>query len=206
MRLRFSVHSPYVRKVRVVAHELGVSHRIEQVPTTLRTQDPAFWSENPLAKIPVLTLEDGASYADSTVICEYLDATFGGHRLLPLRGDARWRALTTIALADGVTDAGMLARQELLRPPELKSAEHFDFQLAKVARGLDRLQETVAEASDGESDAFDLPRIATACCLGWLELRFGSEYVFTGRQPLSGWYRRVCERPSMQTTRPDHHA
>src|ERR1700704_1662463 len=98
MKLRFSSHSPYVRKVRVVAHELGISDRMMLVPTALRINDPDFWHDNPLGKIPVLTTDDGLSYADSVVICEYLDASFGAHRLLPADGARRWRALTTVAL------------------------------------------------------------------------------------------------------------
>jgi glutathione S-transferase len=198
MRLRFSPVSPYVRKVRVVAHELGIDNAIELVPTTLRVDDPPFWAANPLAKIPVLTLEGGTSYFDSAVICEYLDATYGQHRLLAEAGPARWSALTTIALADGVTEAGMLARAEGLKAPELRSQEQIELQRAKVARGLDRLQDDVAEMA-GE---FDLRRIAAACAIGWLVLRFGKDEILSGRGQLLRWYETVAARPSMIATAP----
>jgi glutathione S-transferase len=198
MRLRSSSHSPYVRKVCVVAHELGIWPRIELVPTKLRTDNPEFWDDNPLAKIPVLTTEDGTSYFDSDVICEYLDATFGNRRLLAIEGPPRWHALTTMALADGVTAAGMLVRQENLKPAERRSGELISLQMGKVDRGLDRLQRDIASRS---SD-FDLAGIATACAIGWLAFRFGDAAIIGGRDELRAWYETVAARPSMRATVP----
>jgi len=198
MRLRSSSHSPYVRKVCVVAHELGIWPRIELVPTKLRTENPEFWNDNPLAKIPVLTTEDGTTYFESDVICEYLDATFGNRRLLPGDGPARWRALTTMALADGVTAAGMLVRQENMKPAERRSSELIALQTGKVDRGLNRLQRDVANRS---SD-FDLPGIATACAIGWLAFRLGDAAILGSRDELRTWYQAVAARPSMQATVP----
>lgn len=202
MRLRSSALSPWVRKVRVVAFELGVDDAIELVPTQLRVDDPPFWAANPLAKIPVLTLEDGTSYFDSGVICEYLDATYGQHRLLPVSGPARWSALTAIALADGVTEAGLIARQENMKPPPMRSQEQIDLQLAKVGRGLDRLQDDVPDATG----TFDLRHIAAACSIGWLVLRFGKEDILSGRRSLLRWYEAVATRPSMMATAPPEQA
>jgi glutathione S-transferase len=198
MRLRSSSHSPYVRKVCVVAHELGIWPRIQLIPTKLRTEDPEFWDENPLAKIPVLTTEDGTSYFDSDVICEYLDATFGNRRLLPADGPARWRGLTIMALADGITAAGLLVRQERGKPAEQRSSDQIAQQMGKVDRGLDRLQREVANGAN----EFDLPGIATACALGWLTFRFGEEELLGSRDALRTWYHAVGARPSMRATVP----
>lgn len=201
MQLRWSPLSPYVRKVCVVAHELGIWHLIELVPTALRVDDPAFFAANPLAKIPVLTIDDGSSYFDSVVICEYLDATFGDHRLLPAKGPRRFRALTSIALADGIADAGVLVRGELARSPEARAADNIAFQMAKVERGLDRLQQELARAAE-----FDLPGIAAACAIGWLVFRFGNDTILAPRRDLARWYDGVAARPSMQATAPTENA
>jgi glutathione S-transferase len=201
MKLRASAASPFVRKVRVVAHELGIADRIELVPTALRTEDPGFWDDNPLAKIPVLTTDAGARYTESTVICEYLDATFGAHRLLPATGDARWEALTTIGLADGIVVAGMQVRQELARAPERRSEKIVAHEQMRMRRGLDRLQRDVA-AARGELP-FDLARIAMACDLGWTILRFGRDEAFAARAELARWYDDVSARPSLLATPPD---
>lgn len=200
MRLRYSSHSPYVRKVLLVAHEIGIAHQIEHVPTKLRVTDTDFWHENPLGKIPVLTLEDGTSYFDSNVICEYLDATYGNDALLPQSGGLRWRALTLISLIDGVVDAGMLARQETLRSEPFRDPGTTAFHMGKVDRGLDKLEEAVA--CDHFAAQFDMVGIAVASGLAWLTMRFGAETIFGRRPALSAWYELVCGRPSMKAT--DH--
>jgi len=52
--------------------------------------DPEFVKINPRGQVPVLVLEDGRTITESTVICEYLDATNPGVALRPK--DEYWRA------------------------------------------------------------------------------------------------------------------
>jgi glutathione S-transferase len=203
MRLRYSPQSPFARKVRVVAHELGIIDRLDLVLTQTRVPDAAFEAENPLAKIPVLTTDAGEHYPESSVICEYLDATFGGDRLLPATGDGRWRALTTMALADGIVAAGILARAESLRPPAQRAPEVAAFQMGKVTRGLDRFERDLAHAGDPHAVPFDMAHITIACDLGYLILRFGRDLVLAGRPALTHWYDVVTTRPSMLATDPN---
>ena len=58
MKLRYSLTSPYVRKVVVAAIELGIDGRIEKIPTN--TADPAsgLANDNPLSKVPALLTDD----------------------------------------------------------------------------------------------------------------------------------------------------
>jgi glutathione S-transferase len=201
--LRYSSHSPYVRKVLLVAHELGIAHLLTSVPTALRVaNDESFWRENPLAKIPVLTLESGESYFDSKVICEYLDAKFGNGSLLPSDSELRWQALTMISLADGIVDAGMLARQESLRAEHLRDPKVIELQLGKVARGLDKVEQVAA--AGGLSAQFDMVGIAVAGGLGWLIMRFGAELILGSRPALASWYEQISQRPSMLATDHEH--
>lgn len=199
MRLRYAPLSPFARKVRVTAHELGIADRIELVPTKIRVADPGFEADNPLAKVPVLITDDGTAIPESSVICEYLDATYGRHRLLPAAGDARWRALTTMALADGICNAAILARMDLLRPEGKRDDEAAQFQLDKMARVLDRLERDTAAAPDAP---FDLAHVAMACCIAYLLLRFDRERVLGKRPALARWFEGVSRRPSMIATDP----
>jgi glutathione S-transferase len=54
MKLRHNPASPYVRKVMVVAHELGLADRIELLSTAVSPVEtnPTLAAENPLMKIP----------------------------------------------------------------------------------------------------------------------------------------------------------
>ena len=76
MQLLHSPASPFVRKVRVIAIEIGLAPQIRlvQVQTTpVKTADEVAQS-NPLGKIPALIRDDGPAIYDSRVICRYLDS------------------------------------------------------------------------------------------------------------------------------------
>lgn len=201
MKLYYTPTSPFVRKVLVSAHELGLADRIET--TLLRpspTQaDPTLSRENPLSKIPALVLDDGASLYDSPVICEYLDALAGGGRILPPPSPARWEALRTQALADGILDASILVFYELLhRPKELHWTTWLDGQSQKALQGLDALEAQAPRFGERP----DIGQIAAGCAIGWLEFRAPFGDIRAGRPNLFAWYDRFAARPSMVATAP----
>lgn len=198
MRLYGSTTSPYVRKVRVVLAELDLADRVEFTQLDPHAGPPELAAVNPLYKVPTLTTDSGVILHDSPVIAEYLDATFGGHRLLPREGERRWIVLRNQSLADGLMDAGVLVRMENQRPESERSPGWLAKQLGKVHRTLDMLDADTA----WRSETPDLGVIATGCALGWLELRMPPVLEFERRQSLGDWYRRFAERPSMVATRP----
>lgn len=201
MKLYYTPTSPFVRKVLVAAHELSLIDRIETEllrPTPVKA-DPTLSKTNPLNKIPALVTDEGEGLYDSPVIVEYLDALAGGGRILPREGAARWRALRTQALADGVLDAGILVFYERAnRPKELWWPTWLDGQREKAMQGLDALDREAAHFTD----AVDVAQIATAAAFGWLEFREVFGDVRTGRPALTAWYERFAARPSMVATAP----
>jgi glutathione S-transferase len=199
MRLYFNPASPYVRKVRVTAHELGLDGRIELIGITLTPVNPhdGLRSNNPLGKIPALITDEGATLYDSPVICEYLEALAGGHRIFPAAGALRWTALRRQALADGIMDAAVLTRYEqAVRPQELRWQDWVDGQLLKIRTALDALERENLEG------AFDIGAISIACALGYLDLRFASEGWRTTRPRLAAWLAAIGARPSLAATVP----
>ncbi len=204
MKLYYTSTSPFVRKVLLTAHELGLVDRLEL--TVLRPSplapDPVLSLTNPLSKIPALVLDDGSTLYDSRVICEYLDGLRGhddGPRLVPASGAERWRTLRLQALCDGILEAGILVFYERLqRPTELQWAPWLDGQTAKVRQGLDALEGEV-EAWSGPVDA---AQIAAGATLGWLEFRNAVGDIRQGRPRLGAWYEAFSQRPSMQATWP----
>jgi glutathione S-transferase len=58
MKLHWSPRSPFVRKVMVAAHELGLAEKIECVRSVaaMSKPNPAIMLDNPLSKIPALVL------------------------------------------------------------------------------------------------------------------------------------------------------
>jgi glutathione S-transferase len=195
MRLYYTPTSPFVRKVLVVAHELGVTLETTFLRPTPLTADPTLSKENPLSKIPVLVTPDGPLY-DSPVICEYLD---GGHKLVPSFGTERFRVLRTQALCDGILDAAVLVFYETTgRPKELHFAPWLEGQTAKANQGLDAL-ELEAERF---GETVDLAQICAGITIGWLEFRHAIGDVRKNRPNLFRWYDAFRERPSMKATEP----
>lgn len=198
MKLRYSPTSPYVRKVSVVAIETGLEARIERVPTDIRAPTPDFHRDNPLGKVPTLVTEGGETLYDSPVICEYLDSLHDGIPLFPPPGGPRWTALRRQALADGIADAGVLVRMEMLRDEAERSRTWIARQTEKVGRGLDALEEEAA----GLGAACTIGHIAIGCALGFLDFRLPELDWRHGRIELARWADGFSRRPSMAATVP----
>ena len=139
--LRYSGGSPFARKVRVAAHELGLARMIEEIPSHPWKAPDDLKILNPLGKIPTLVTEDGTTIFDSPVICEYLDTLHDRPKLIPPSGPARWRALRTQALGDGIMDAAVLWRIEITQRKEHgTSPEWVERQQGAIFRALDELK------------------------------------------------------------------
>ncbi|MDT0681101.1 glutathione S-transferase [Roseicyclus sp. F158] len=191
--------SPFVRKVMVAAHELGLEGSIELLESAANPveRDARIKAFNPLAKVPAAQAGDGTALYDSRVICEYLDTEAGGS-LFPPAGPARWTALRRQALADGVLDAALLVRYEtLIRPEAHRWPLWIEKQHEKVSDGLGAM-----EADLPEPDCHDIGAISYACALGWLDFRFGEIGWRDGRSALAEWYAGYETRPALVATRP----
>ncbi|MEZ2406737.1 glutathione S-transferase [Bosea sp. OAE752] len=195
--LRSSPASPFGRKVKIAALELGLMDRIEIVVAD--TTDPAepLRRQNPLGKIPTLVLEDGMTLFDSRVIVDYLDHLAGGGKLIPA-GEARFAQLRLQALADGICDAALLQVYEgRFRPEAGRNADWLAHQAGKVSRALATLET--------DPPAFtDRPRIgeiALACALGYLDLRFAGTWR-ADYPKLVAWLDDFAARvPAFESTR-----
>jgi glutathione S-transferase len=192
MKLRYSPTSPFVRKVVVLAMELGIDKKIEMQRTN--TTDPDLSTQNPLGKVPSLLLDDGSSLYDSPVICAYLDSANKFHP----SGPARWTAARRQALADGIMDAGVLGRGEFLRPAGEKSEKFIALQKTKMSNAMNALE----KEADSFGDGIDIGLIAVAAALGYLDFRYASDNWRASRPKLARWYERFAQRPSMQVTVP----
>ena len=195
MKVYYSPFSPYVRKVLVVAHELGLAERIEKLPSAAHpvNRDKEIIAHNPLGQVPTFFTDDGRMLADSRVICEYLNDLASG-ALFPASGDARWRALVDQSLGDGVIVAALLSRYETaVRPPEKLWKDWLDGQFDKIATGLAALESSVIEFGD----RIDIGTITYGCALGYLDLRF-PDLKWRDRHPATAtWFARFNARPSM---------
>lgn len=201
LKIFYAPTSAYVRKVLVTAQELGLADRIEKLPSAANPvkRDERIAVANPLAKIPAAITPEGDYLFDSRVICEYLDAQAPDVKLFPVEPRKRWQALTLQALGDGLVDAALLSRYELvMRPQDRQWTDWLEGQLTKVDAAVARLDETV-EALAGP---LTIGQIAAGCALGYLDFRFAHRPWREQHPRLAGWYEAFAERPSMQATIP----
>lgn len=199
MKLFFSGASPYVRKVLVFAHELGLADRIEKLPAAASPVDRSadIRRHNPLGQVPTLLTEDGAVLYDSRVICEYLNDQGGGD--LFGSGPDRWRNLSEAALGDGLLGAALLLRYEnVLRPEPLRWQGWVAGQRGKIDDTLARMEELAPELGA----RVDIGTVTFGCALGYLDFRFADQPWRESHPRLAEWFARFDERPSMGATRP----
>jgi glutathione S-transferase len=198
MLLRSAAPSPFGRKVKIAAALLGLSDDIRMVQTdTIDPADP-LRSDNPLGKIPALVLEDGLVVHDSAVIVEYLDMRAGGGIVIPRGGVERIRVLTQQSLADGLMEASLLQVYEGRWRDQTKHEQKWlDHQAGKVSRALAYL-----EANAGPiSDPTHVGDIATACALGYLDLRFQGEWRKTHPRLVKWLDAFAAKIPAFEATR-----
>jgi glutathione S-transferase len=144
MKLIGSLPSPFTRKTRIVAAEKRVEY-VWEVQNVWAPDNPVA-DYNPLGKVPVLVLDDGTALYDSRVICEFLDSVSPIGKLLPVDHRERIEVRRWEALADGVLEAGVLARLEGMRPAGERSQPWIERQMGKVVRGLDALDIEIGAA------------------------------------------------------------
>ena len=202
MKLHYALASPYVRKVRAVAIELGLDDRIELLQRAVTPVSPEaeLNADNPLGKIPCLVTDEGQALYDSRVICDYLDSRAAGRTMTPASGPARWTALRRQALADGILDAAVGTRYEtFLRPEAHRWDAWIDAQKDKYRRALDHLE----READGFGELVDIGTISIACALGYLDFRYPDEGWRDHRPTLAAWYQTFAKRRSIAATAPE---
>lgn len=200
MKLLGSIPSPFARKVRIVLAEKRVECMFE--PVEVMAADTPVPRHNPLGKIPVLVLDDGATLYDSRVICEFLDTVSPIGRLIPEESRDRIAVRRWEALADGVTDAGILIRYERAREAPQQSPAWIERQTGKLERGLAEMAGDLGDKPWCHGNAYTLADIAFGCTLGWLAFRFPA-LDWRGKYPnLARHYDKLSERPAFQDTVP----
>ncbi|HKX40260.1 MAG TPA: glutathione S-transferase N-terminal domain-containing protein [Burkholderiaceae bacterium] len=172
MKLIGSLSSPYVRKVRVVMAEKKLDYQFELEDVWARDD---ILATNPLGKVPVLVLEGGEAVFDSRVIVDYLDTRSPVSRLIPESSRERTEVRTWEALADGMTDAAILARLENTwagRSAEQRSTAWVERQMRKIDASLAAMSKGLGDKPWCAGIHISLADIATGCALGYLDFRF----------------------------------
>ena len=190
MKLYYSPTSPYARKVRAAAIQLGVDHLVEPLAID-PLDDPAVLAErNPLGKVPVLEAADGNMLCDSLVICQYLfDVQGRSSEVLSID------LLNRHALANGLIDASLSAVMERRRD----AARQSTFWLERWSRAIAR---TTSRAAVPPDRRFDLADLTLAIALEYLDFRLPDVDWRAGAGDIGAWLADVRNYPELVSTRP----
>lgn len=194
MRLSYAKASPFVRKVLVFAHEVGIADQITLAPVDVWAPDTTIFEDNPFGQVPYLTGPDGPMMG-SFLICQYLDSLHAGAKLIPQND---WNIMRRHALADGVMGASIARILQHRRPAHLFSPDLAERSDRKMALGLDALER---EAESLTQNA-DIATVTLGPLLGYLDFRELAGDWRQGREGLSGWYAEFAKRPAMLATAP----
>lgn len=204
MKLIGSPNSPYVRKVRIVMAEKKLDYQF--VLEDIWAPDATVSAANPLGKVPRLHIEGHElPLHDSRVIVEYLDTLSPVGKLLPASGRERADVKTWEALADGLMDAGVLARLEATwagRKDSERSQAWIDRQMGKVQASLQAMSNTLGEKPFCCGTHLTLADIATGCALDWLGFRFPQVAWREDHPNLARLTDKLALRASFSETKP----
>jgi glutathione S-transferase len=202
MKLTFSPASPFARKVRIAAIELGLIDQIELVPTTVAPGTPNEDSSRitPLKKLPVLILDNGEVILDSFVIVEYLDELAGGGRLIPTSGSAKWKVRTDHSMLQGMLDSMLLCRYEAMtRPESLRWKQWSEDQWSRAWTGMARFESQIETMA---ARPLDIAQIGLVCVLGYADFRFADCGWRKAYPKLDAFHQKMLERPSVKISVP----
>jgi glutathione S-transferase len=197
MRLLGSLRSPYVKKVMVVAAELGLLDRIklEIHSVHLAAQVPAVMSINPLNKIPTLITDEGDAVFDSLVICEFLNGLDGNGRLISNDPQQRLKTLQMHALASGLLDVLIMRLVEIAKPESQQWPDVVIATEAKINAALDYLEH---RSSELVAEGCTLGALSIAVAINYIDFRFSSLVWRQSRPRLNAWHSLFAARPALR--------
>jgi glutathione S-transferase len=193
MQLYYHPRSPYSQKTLLALHEKGVAFTPKIVNPI---EDRAVLAEvSPLGKVPVLVLDDGWKIPESSIIIEYLDAHFGGPRLIPEDRDRARQTRFHDRLADlYVTESTLQIffdgqKPEARREPERVAAAHA--RLDALFAGFDQ---HLARRTWIMGDDFSMADCALLPSLGYCR----QLHPFAAWKHLAAYASRGFERPAFE--------
>lgn len=195
MELYGTTTSPFVRRVRVVAAELGVP--VELIDTAKDAGQAALRGLTPIRKVPIARI-DGRLLFDSRVIIDWLTTTRGFGGLAPARD--RWREANLVNAIDGALDAAISLFYLRRDGVPVDGSPFAARQLERVAAILGWLTTELAPGQPGFGEGLGLAEVSLVAALDWMAFR--GAYPVEQAPALLAVRAAWAERPSLATTRP----
>jgi glutathione S-transferase len=187
--------SPFVRRVRIVAAEIG--EPIDRIDTAVEAGMAQLREISPIRKVPVAVV-DGRTLFDSRAIIAWLTTTRGWGGLAPPRDP--WRELNLVnaidAAVESVVELFYLRRDGVAIDGTLTAQRQLDRTDAIFAW----LGRQLAPDGRGFSEGLGLAEISLVCALDWMDFRKAYATERAGR--VEGVRTAWRDRPSLASTMP----
>ena len=202
MKLHTSLRAPNPRRVDMFLTEKGITG-IEREVYDLNAgehRSAKFTAMNPIARVPVLELDDGRFLAESRAICSYLESLYPEPNLMGV--DAEERAF--IEMADRQVELTLLAavanhvrhsHPGLLPLENPQFADYAAEQGKRMVAAAALFDQLLAKRPWMAGDRYTIADITAFCGLEFARLvKFRP--ADAGLKHLADWRERVAERPS----------
>jgi glutathione S-transferase len=195
MRLYGTTTSPYVRRVRVIAAEVG--EPFDRIETATDEGQGALRAVSPIRKVPVAIIDDRLIY-DSRAIIDYLTLTRGYGGIEPPHD--QWRELNLLNAIDAALDAVIQLFYLRRDGVAIDGTPYATRQLERADAVFAWLSAQLAPDRRTFSTGFGRPELALICALDWMDFR--RTYPTERAQALAGVRAAWGDRPSLIDTRP----
>jgi glutathione S-transferase len=192
MKLYGTTTSPFVRRVRVVLAELGLTH--DFVNTAPDEGQAALRAVSPIWKVPVAEV-DGRTLFDSRVIIDWLTTTRGWG---PMRAPRdQWRDANVLNAIDAALESAIQVfylRRDKIDAPAFAQRQH-----ERIAAIFDWLPTELP--SHDPDRGLGLAELSLACTLDWMDFR---EAYPTAKHAddFAALRATLAARPSLASTKP----
>jgi glutathione S-transferase len=195
VRLYGTTTSPFVRRVRVVAAEVG--EPVELINTAQPDGDAALRRISPIAKVPVAVV-DGRTVFDSRVIIDWVTTVRGWGGIEPPRD--RWHHANLLNAIDGALESVISVFYLKRDGHDVEKIAHCTRQLERARTIFDWLGGELMSPGRGFSTGLDLATLSLVCALDWMDFR---QTYPTDRHPAFAPVRAAWrEHASLAATRP----
>ena len=195
MKLYGTTTSPFVRRVRVVAAEIG--EPIDRIDTAPEAGQEALRAVSPIRKVPTAEI-DGKRLYDSHLIIEYLTLTRGWGTLAPPRD--HWREGNILNAIDAALESIVQVFYLRRDGVAIDGTVFAQRQLARTDAIFAWLGTQLAADGTSFSGGFGLCELALISTIDWMTFR--PLYPLEGAAPVAAVCAAWRDRPSLVETRP----
>ncbi len=195
MKLYGTTTSPFVRRVRVVAAEVGVE--LERIDTATDAGQAQLREVSPIRKVPVAVV-DGRTIYDSRVIIDWLVTTRGWSDLAPPRDP--WHEQNLVNAVDAALDSVIQLFYLRRDGVAIDGTPYAERQLARTDAIFTWLATQLAPNQRSFTGSFGLPELALITTLDWMDFRktYPTERAAGVESVRAAWK----DRASLASTRP----